>query len=159
MTKLPFALLLTAVLAWPQIGAPRLGFVRTTDGTVRPLIGVAGSFTLGKPVLQGVEHLWFDGRRGVALTAVERIDLDAAGQEHRRSEIDEAIRFPDPGAAWSADEVVIAKTGVRMRVPFAVESVERVGAEYLLVEGGTERRLLRTSPGHEALYEMPEADE
>lgn len=159
MSKLPFALLLAAVLAWPQIGPPRLGLVRATDGSVRPLIGVAGSFTLGEPLLTGVEHLWFDGRRGVALSAAERIDLDAAGQVRRRGEIDEAIRFPDPGAAWTADEVAIVKTGVRMRVPFTIESVERVGAEYLLVEGGTLRRLLRITPGHEALYEIPEAAE
>ena len=127
---------------------------------MRRLRGVAGSFTLGERVMQGVDRLWFDGRHGVALTASGHIDFDAAGTVQRRGDQRGGTPpFPDSGATWSADEVAITATGVRMRLPFEVQSIERVSAEYLLVSGAKQQRLLRTVPGREALYEIPEAAE
>ena len=157
MNKLLILALAVVLPAFPQIGAPRLGFVRGSDGTVRTLRGVAGSFALGESVLQNIERIWFDGRRGVALTATDCIAFDADGKVRWRSELAESPRIPEPGATWTADEVAIAKTGVRVRLSFEVQSVERVGAEYLLIRGGSQQRLLRTTPGREALYEIPEA--
>ena len=85
---------------------------------------------------QGVERLWFDGRRGVALTAAGADRLRCRGQVRRGGqELDERLRFPDPGATWSGGRSHDPATGVRMRVPFESQSVERVGAEYLLVSG------------------------
>jgi len=157
MCRILLTVLFAALPVFPQIGAPRLGFVRGSDGTVRTLHGVAASFTLGEPIIRNVERLWFDGRRGVALTATAWIAFDADGKVRRCSERAEAPAIPDSGAAWSADEVSVMDTGARFRLPFEVQSVERVGAEYILVRGRSQARLLRTTRGRESLYEIPEA--
>jgi len=114
---------------------------------------------LGETIFEDTLHIWFDGRRGVALTGTERFDFDADGKVRLRTQLADAPPFPECGATWSADEVKVVKTGVQVRVPFEVQLVERVGADYLLVEGASQNRLLRTTPGREALYEIPEAAE
>ncbi len=156
MRRLLLAFFMSAALVFPQLGPPRLGYVRAEDGAVKPLSGVSGSFAVGDTIFRDVDRIWFDGRRGVALTAAERIDFDAAGNVRLRTELAGAPAFPDCGATWSGDEVKITKTGVQVRLPFEVRIVERVGAEYLLVQGDAHKRLLRTTPGREALYELPE---
>jgi hypothetical protein len=149
-------LLLAAGIAFPQIATPRLGFVRLSDGTVRALQGVAGTFSLGVIIFRDASQVWFDGRHGVAITSNGPVAFDAAGSPQRRSERSQAVDIPGTGATWSGDEVAVDRTGYRARLPFAVRSVERVGAEYVLISGDGERRLLRTGPGREALYEIPE---
>jgi hypothetical protein len=156
MRRTLLSLFLTAGVAFPQIATPRLGFVHLSDGTVRALQGVAGTFSLGDIIFRDAARVWFDGRHGVAVTANGQVAFDAAGNPQRRSERSQALDMPGPGATWSGDEVAVDRTGYRARLPFAVRSVERVGAEYLLISGDGERRLLRTSPGREALYEIPE---
>lgn len=54
MTRRALALFCISTLALAQISLPRIGFVRDREGALRPLLGVAGAFVLGEPVLTGV---------------------------------------------------------------------------------------------------------
>lgn len=142
-----------------QIGAPRIGFVRTAAGPVRALDGVAGSFTIGDQVLEKADRLWFDGRRGLALTSTEKVSFNVAGRVVRRQPLEDDTDLPDPGATFSGDEVKIRATGMLLRMPFEILSVERAGAEYLVVRGERSCRLVRMTAGRETQYELPEVKE
>jgi hypothetical protein len=154
-----FALLVLCVLAAAQVSAPRLGLVRLAGGSVRALHGVAGSFTLGEPLLHGVDALEFDGRggwarRGGTVFALGR-DGEVLSEEAAGTEVASAheIAFID------ADELVLRRSGARLRLPFAIDRLERAGAEYLVLSGAEGSLLARVRDGSEALFALPEAAE
>ena len=62
------------------IGPPEIGFIQATDGTFRPVRGVAANFVLSKPAASGVVCGAFSGTFGLVKTASELTVTDAAGK-------------------------------------------------------------------------------
>ena len=146
--------LAACVLAPAQVGAPLAGLVRTAAGTVRPVHGVAGSFILGEPLMEGVEALHFDGSGGWARSGGEVLILGRDGEVLRRVQEQPAR---EEIAVIEGDELVLRASGRRLRLPFAVDRIERAGAEYLALSGSEGRLLARITHGREALFVLPEA--
>ena len=138
-----------------QFALPRIGFVRRRSGEVRVLHGVAGNFAMGEVTMSGVEELWFDGTRGIVRTAVGHLTLNERGEI--TGETEESV--PVPGAYIDGDEVVVEASGRRLRLPFAVDSLERAGAEYVALTGEAGTLLLRIQAEQEALFQLPEVSE
>ena len=137
---------LTGVAA-AQIAAPQIGYVRRPDGGLYRLQGVAGAFRVSERVLEGVTAYHYDGTCGVAQTAEGQHELDCA---------------PPEGTALAAveqEELLIHSSGVRLRLPFAIHTVERAGAEYLLLSGEQGQLLARITRDREAVYELPQVAE
>ena len=147
---------LTCSVAFTQLAAPRIGFVRLNDRTVRVLRGVAGAFSTGETVLQDVDQFYFDGARGFARSgaAVAAIDCDGAvtGPADEVPSLDDVARLEE-------EYLLVVATGVRLQLPFAVETIERAGTDYLLLTGSEGRLLVRIKAGQEAIYELPEPAE
>lgn len=62
------------------IDGPSVGLVRDPSGAVRPVLGLAANFWLGKPVAVGVLSCGFSGRAGLLKTSSRLLVLDARGQ-------------------------------------------------------------------------------
>jgi hypothetical protein len=152
------ALIALCTLAAGQVSAPFVGLVRLNDSTVRPLHGVAGSFTLGEPLLAGVDALHFDGSDGWARCGDEVLKLDRAGRVLAGEPVDETGSV-DEVAYIDGNELVIRRSGARLLLPFAVDRLERAGADYVALSGAEGRLLARLTEGREALFAMPEVAE
>lgn len=79
-------LLVSALLSLTTLGAqtalrpPQMGFTATSDGSVRPLYGVAGSFVLGLPVAEKALSEAFSGSFGLLKTDSTLSAFDAQGR-------------------------------------------------------------------------------
>ena len=71
---------LAGSLALAQLQAPRIGLVRQSDGTVRPLFGMTANVLYGDPVpLSGATAASFSGQAGLIATAGHIFLTDADG--------------------------------------------------------------------------------
>jgi hypothetical protein len=61
-------LLCLAALGFGQINAPRVGLVRYSDLTVRPVYGLPASFVVGQPVAAGITAAAFSDNGGVLVS-------------------------------------------------------------------------------------------
>lgn len=79
------AALLIACIAWSQgPGVPRLGWIRASDGALRPIAGFAGNFVPGEARLAGVLSTASSGSWTLVKTDTELIVLDRDGEEKSR---------------------------------------------------------------------------
>jgi hypothetical protein len=154
--RLGLAFFALSLFAAAQVSAPRVGLVRFEDGTVRPLFGVSGSFTVGEPLLRGVDAIAFDGSRGWARTTEEILVLGRDAEVIRREPLTDDTPRPCELAYVDGDELVVRASGRRMRLPFAIERLEQAGAEYVALSGPEGRLLARIGDGREAIFAMPE---
>jgi hypothetical protein len=93
-----FLLLVTGVCAFGQIERPQLGIMLDPDGDARPVLGVAGSVTLGGPILNGVISLHCTSHACLAKTAIALISTSgetAAAPTGRALFAGRYIYFPD----------------------------------------------------------------
>jgi hypothetical protein len=72
-------LLLLAALSSAQVNAPRVGFVRYADSTVRGIYGLEASFLVGQPVAHRVDAASFSGDAGILSRDGQIEILTAAG--------------------------------------------------------------------------------
>ncbi len=68
-------LLSLSVVSLAQVNAPKIGFVRFVDTTLRPVTGVAASFIVGQPLLQAVDSASF-GSAGGILSSSGKLELE-----------------------------------------------------------------------------------
>jgi hypothetical protein len=68
MLRCLFLSLCLAGLTQAQVNAPRIGFARFGDGSLRAVYGLQASFVLGKPVLQSVTAASFSDDGGLVAT-------------------------------------------------------------------------------------------
>jgi hypothetical protein len=182
MRAVLFALLM-AGLAAGQISPPSIGYLRDRSGALRPLTGIAGVFILGEPVLDGVLSAGSSGRYAAVKTAGEVILFDNGTIIERRevnsgpalftfdrhgrlstvtiSETDENIRWGNGNPLRApvridADEVEISESGVRLRLPERCAEPEQIGDGWVAVRGASGIYAIRTLPGQEAVYRLPE---
>ena len=149
-----------------QIDAPRLGFWRDPQNRVRPLYGIAGSFVPGAPVRTGVlAFAWFgDGGWLRTEAGIER--LDAAGDtvaHHpprppplsppppRLTEQNVAYRWD--GA--SLRNIAVDETEFTLPEPDA----EALAPDWYHVRLRGRSYAVRTTPGREARFVIPEAED
>jgi hypothetical protein len=86
MKRRTLALFCISVVAAAQISLPRIGFVRDREGALRPLLGVAGAFVLGDPILTGVVAAGsFGNEYALAATASEVVLIQGDSVVWRRS--------------------------------------------------------------------------
>lgn len=153
--------LLMAVSGGAQISLPRIGYVRDASGTLRPLLGVGGAFVLGEAVERRVRASHYDGTSGCIQMADGRTMTWTGDADTRRE-------AGDPQAACTisrdlveldGDEVVVVRTGARIRVDGAIESIERAGRDWVVLRCPNRLLLLRIAAGKEKLFALPEAQE
>jgi hypothetical protein len=84
MKRLCLVFLLFTASAVAQVSAPATGFVRDRAGSLRPVLGVAGSFVLGDPIEEAVISVGFGKSFGYAKTEAEILVLrsDAVVERH-----------------------------------------------------------------------------
>jgi len=158
--------LVVGQLAVGQIDAPRLGFWRDPQNRVRPLYGIAGSFVPGAPVRTGVLAFAWYGDGGWLRTEAGIERLDAAG--------DTIARLPAGPARFSATTAWLTEQNVAFQWDGAsLRNVAIDETEFTLPEPESEAlapdwyhvRLrgrsyaVRTTPGREARFVLPEADD
>jgi hypothetical protein len=169
---------LFGVLAIAQISAPRLGLVRDRAGSLRPVYGVAGSFTLGDSVLDNVTAVASGARYTFAATTNEVLLLDdlvvvwraSADSEVTEFRLDKggrpaSVRFSDgnclvwrkrvdaPEAGACPEDVAVVQT--KITLPENVETIEQLSEGMKVVRTSSRLYVLRTGD-REALYELPE---
>lgn len=150
-----FAIFLLAAGCLPaEMSAPLIGYLRDSAGAVRPVHGVAGAFLLGDAVEQGATAARFSGRSGCILRDGQVLHLRDGHVVDTPAEscMEEALPV-----AVEGDEIVLLGTGVRLRTPVAVDSVERMGSEWYVLRSASRLFALRATRGREAIYELPEA--
>jgi len=160
--------LLTFAL-FAQIETPRIGFWRDAQSRVRPLHGVAGNFIPGAPVREDVvAFAWYgDGGWLRSANGIERLDASGAT----------VARLPDGEARFSANSAWLTNLNIAYRwdgralknepvdsAEFAVPDVEAdriepIGQDWWHVRLRGRSYALRTTPGREARFEIPEADD
>ena len=160
--------LLTFAL-FAQIETPRIGFWRDAQSRVRPLHGVAGNFIPGAPVREDVvAFAWYgDGGWLRSANGIERLDASGAT----------VARLPDGEARFSANSSWLTNLNIAYRwdgralknepvdsAEFAVPDVEAdriepIGQDWWHVRLRGRSYALRTTPGREARFEIPEADD
>ena len=152
-----------------QIETPRIGFWRDAQSRVRPLHGVAGNFIPGAPVREDVvAFAWYgDGGWLRSANGIERLDASGAT----------VARLPDGEARFSANSAWLTNLNIAYRwdgralknepvdsAEFAVPDVEAdriepIGQDWWHVRLRGRSYALRTTPGREARFEIPEADD
>jgi hypothetical protein len=108
--------------------------------------------------MEGATGVWFDGKDGFAAFGDEVVRFGPDGRLRvtpRKTE----LALPRAGAHGESDEVLIERSGVRLRLPFVVKAVFRCGAEYVVAHGERESALVRTTAGREQAFELPEVGE
>ena len=160
--------LLTFAL-FAQIETPRIGFWRDAQSRVRPLHGVAGNFIPGAPVREDVvAFAWYgDGGWLRSANGIERLDASGAT----------VARLPDGEARFSANSAWLTNLNIAYRwdgralknepvdsAEFAVPDVEAdriepIGQDWWHVRLRGRSYAQRTTPGREARFEIPEADD
>ena len=81
MKRLLFAFSIAVVaIAQSTLAPPALGFVRDNGGALRPVLGLAGNFILGDPIVSNVSSTAFSGSFGFAKTSGALIIFDARGR-------------------------------------------------------------------------------
>ena len=152
-----------------QIETPRIGFWRDAQNRVRSLHGVAGNFIPGVAVREGVvAFAWYgDGGWLRSADGIER--LDASGATVARLPDGEA-RFSASGAWLTNLNVVYRWDGRSLKnepvdaAEFAVPDVEAdriepIGQDWWHLRLRGRSYALRTTPGREARFEIPEAED
>jgi hypothetical protein len=153
------------LVAFGQIEAPRIGFWRDAQNRVRSLHGVAGSFVPGAVVREGVLGFAWYGDGGWLRTETEIERLDANGATVARLPAEEA-RFSETGVWLKAQNVALRwedeslKTVAVDETEFAApeEEAEAMAKEWWHVRLRGRSYAIRTTPGREARFEIPEAD-
>ena len=160
---------LSTFALFAQIETPRIGFWRDAQSRVRPLHGVAGNFIPGAPVREDVvAFAWYgDGGWLRSANGIERLDASGAT----------VARLPDGEARFSANSAWLTNLNIAYRwdgralknepvdsAEFAVPDVEAdriepIGQDWWHVRLGGRSYALRTTPGREARFEIPEADD
>ena len=150
-----------------QIETPRIGFWRDAQSRVWPLHGVAGNFIPGAAVREGVvAFAWYgDGGWLRSADGIERLDASGAT----------VARLPDGEALFSATGLWLTNLNVVYRwdgrslrnepvdaAEFAVpdieaDQIEPIGQDWWHVRLRGRSYALRTTPGREARFEIPEA--
>ena len=153
-----------SLIAFGQIEAPRIGFWRDAQNRVRPLHGVAGSFVPGAAVREGVlAFAWYgDGGWLRSETDIERLDGSGATVARLPGG---AARFSETGV-WLTDQNVAYRWDGQTLKPVAVEEAEfsapepddeAIAKEWWHVRHRGRSYAVRTTPGREARFEIPEA--
>jgi len=152
-----------------QIETPRMGLWRVAKSRVRPLHGVAGNFIPGAAVREGVvAFAWYgDGGWLRSADGIERLDASGAT----------VARLPDGEALFSATGLWLTNLNVVYRwdgrslrnepvdaAEFAVpdieaDQIEPIGQDWWHVRLRGRSYALRTTPGREARFEIPEAED
>ena len=152
-----------------QIETPRIGFWRDAQSRVRPLHGVTGNFIPGAAVRDGVvAFAWYgDGGWLRSADGIERLDASGAT----------VARLPDGDARFSGTGVWLTNLNAVYRwdgrslknepvdpTEFAVpdveaDSIEPISHDWWHVRLKGRSYALRTTPGREARFEIPEADD
>lgn len=164
-----YLLFLLTFALFAQIETPRIGFWRDAQSRVRPLHGVAGNFIPGAPVREDVvAFAWYgDGGWLRSANGIERLDASGAT----------VARLPDGEARFSANSAWLTNLNIAYRwdgralknepvdsAEFAVPDVEAdriepIGQDWWHVRLRGRSYALRTTPGREARFEIPEADD
>lgn len=76
---------LLAAAAVGQVSAPATGFLRDRAGSLRPVLGVPGSFVLGDPIAEAVISAGFGKSFGYAKTESELLVVRAGGIAERHA--------------------------------------------------------------------------
>lgn len=124
--------LVAAAFINADIERPLIGTIRDLAGDLRPVYGVAGAFVLGDVITEDAESA-----------------KSASNRESARAEAEGTLE---------GDEVVIRRTGVRLRAPAGVSDVETLGKGWLLLRSPSRLYAVRTDAGREEIYALPEAD-
>lgn len=75
-----FLLLVSTAFTQPAITSPQIGFVLDSTHAVRPVLGVAGNFSLGDPIRGNVVSSVFLGSFGIVKTESTLAVFDVSGQ-------------------------------------------------------------------------------
>jgi hypothetical protein len=129
--------------------------VRDLKGALRPVHGVSGAFVLGEALLLDIGAAAFRGSYGCAQTAAGLLVV-RDGKVAENASADECPLAQDE-ISIEDDEVVIFDTGVRLRVPERIESIEPVAEGWYAIRSQKTLFLLRSKTGNEAIYTLPEA--
>jgi hypothetical protein len=174
-----YLLFALAVAATAQVAPPRAGYIVDRSGSLRPVYGVAGAFTLGPPILTEViaaaysgkslvvkldRELLIDDKRFEAPAGDAVVTFDSRG---RASE----IYFPEADLVWSRreekfDESVAARKqmstwiqdgelfidGVPVRLPSKPDRLSQMGENWLVVYGPDRTYAIRDGK----VLELPE---
>lgn len=62
-----------------------------------------------------------------------------------------------PQVLADGDEVILVRTGVRLRLAEPIEGIEQMGAGWMAVRTVSDLYAIRTEPDREAVYRLPEA--
>lgn len=164
-----YLLFFFAFSVFGQIETPRIGYWRDAQSRVRALHGIAGSFIPGVAIREDVlAFAWYgDGGWLRSSGGIER--LDATGQTVARLPEGEA-RFSET-AVWLTDHNLTYRwdgKSLRNEVVDAAEffvpdvdceRIEPMGQNWWHVRIAGRSYALRTTPGREGRYEIPEADD
>ncbi|MBV9083308.1 MAG: hypothetical protein JOZ62_11565 [Acidobacteriaceae bacterium] len=144
-------LLCLGVLLQAQVNAPRVGFIRSSDATIRPVYGLSDSFILGQPVLRSAVAASFSHAGGIVAAAGQIQILGSDGSliaEYPAAESQPLVHIDDQlstAIAWLPSSGVIlhwngesfATTAVSAPLPENVSSIRVSGANAnLLVTAG-----------------------
>ena len=152
--SVPFALLVClSVFLQAEVNAPRVGYVRAADQTIRPLYGLPASFILGKPVLRSAVGAGFSNEGGlVALDGkIQLLGPDASLiAEYATPDSHPVLHIedqPSTAIAWLPSSQTILRfdgsafvaTSLSGPLPGTVSSIRLVGnnAELLFANAGT----------------------
>lgn len=125
-------LLAAAAVMNADIERPLIGNIRDLAGDLRPVYGVAGAFVLGDVITD-------DGERAKAASNRETAQAETEG-------------------SLEGDEILIRRTGVRLRAPAGVSDIEVMGKGWLLLRTPSRLYAVRTDAGREDIFVLPEAD-
>jgi hypothetical protein len=148
MYRSTLLLLLLTALSSAEVNAPRVGFVRYADATVRSIDGVEASFVVGPPVQFQVDAASFSGGAGIwsrngqieIVTAAGTVSASIAGEREALVGIDGSLStaiawLPETRVLRSFDGARFHSTEVLAALPGKALCVRSNGeAASLLVE-------------------------
>jgi hypothetical protein len=181
MTRLLLLALTGVALCAAQILPPLIGHMRDRRGGIVPVYGVAGTFTLGPPIADGIDEAsfgpdgaffrtaegWFafgSGARIVKLE-VETVELlltrkgtwmrDPTGEQCRR------LRGTAASSAQPcpADFLTVEDFTSRIELPEEITAFERMGDDWFVLRGARGLYAVRwTAGGEPQMWQLPEAE-
>jgi hypothetical protein len=146
-----------AALLPAEVTSPRIGFAHYQDGSLRPVLGVAGAFVVGEPISTGVNAAAVSGTGGLIAKHSKLLVLDSNGSKVCEYPIGDAhpvlgIRDGISSAiAWlpQSHQVLFRSKGVCLT---AIELTELPGQVTSLRQNGDRASLLVTSG--DAVFEV-----